>query len=129
MTVNVPPRPVQHLKKVRRVVPFNRKPPGKSGIDMSMRIDKAGHDNASVRIDKFRLRIFFLHIFTRPDFPDQRSVDNDGAVFQIGISGISRKYSSSAYDKHMLTSSPFLRGLLIRPTLLFKFTTKRIVIE
>ena len=81
--VDRPPGAVEDLKEIGGIIADNGKAPGQPGIDMRVGIDQAGHDDATLRVDKGRLRILFLQILQPADRQDLCSFRDDSAVFQI----------------------------------------------
>jgi len=56
---------------------------------MGMGVDERRHDHAALGVNELGVRIFGLQIGSLADFLDLRSVDDNAAVGQIAIGGVS----------------------------------------
>src|SRR5699024_10907162 len=82
--VHVPPLAVQHLIEGGGVVPVDGEAPGQGGVDVGVGVDKAGHDDAALGVDKLRLGIFGLQIRGRAHLQDLGAVNGHAAVGKVG---------------------------------------------
>ena len=78
--VDVPPLAVQHLIEVGGVIAVDAQAPGQSGIDVSVGVDKARHDDAALGVHKLRLGVFGLQIGGGADLHDLAAVGDHTAV-------------------------------------------------
>ena len=79
--VDGPPHPVQDIKKSRRIVAFDRKPPCKRAVNMFVCIDKRGHDQAAFGVDILRACICRTEILRGSDPADCGAVHRHCPVF------------------------------------------------
>ena len=81
--VDGPPRPVEHLIEVRRVVPGDGEAAGERGVDMRMGVDKRGHNHAATRVDDLGVGVLGAQDALLADGGDLAALIGHGAVLII----------------------------------------------
>ena len=88
LAVHGPPRTVEDLIEVRGIVADDGQPACQRGIDVGMRVDECGHDDAALGVDDLGLRVFCAQRGFFADLDDFGAFIGDGAFFVIALAAL-----------------------------------------
>lgn len=82
------------------VVAVNGQTTGQAGVDMSVGVDEAGHDDSALGVHKFSIRVFGLQVGEGAHLLDHVAVQHHGAVSQIGQGAVPGNQFAVSHQKH-----------------------------
>jgi len=85
LAVHGPPRSVEHLVESRGVVADDGQAARQRGVDVRVRVDEGGHDDAAARVDALGLRIFGPQRGLLADLQNLGALDGDGTFFVVAL--------------------------------------------
>ena len=88
LAVHGPPCAVEDLIEVRGIVADDRQAACQRGIDVGVRVDECGHDNAALGVDDLGLRVFCAQRGFFADLDDFGAFIGDGAFFVIALAAL-----------------------------------------
>ena len=88
LAVHGPPRTVEDLIEVRGIVADDGQAACQRGIDVGMRVDECGHDDAALGVDDLGLRVFCAQRGFFADLDDFGAFIGDGAFFVIALAAL-----------------------------------------
>ena len=86
--VHGPPCAVEHFIEICGVVADNGQAACQRGIDVGMRVDECGHDDAALGVDDLGLRVFCAQRGFFADLDDFGASIGDGAFFVIALAAL-----------------------------------------
>ena len=107
MAVDGPPCAVKDFVEVRRVVADDGKAAGEGGVDMRVRVDERGHDDAALGVDDLGTGIFCAQRRLFADFNDLRPLKGDRAVLVIALRVCVAGDETTVGDKFHNVAPPF----------------------
>ena len=107
VAVDGPPCAVEHFVEVRRVVADDGKAAGEGGVDMRVRVDERGHDDAALGVDDLGVGILGAKHRFLADFDDLRAFEGDGAVLVIALCICVAGDETTVGDKFHKFAPPF----------------------
>ena len=102
MTVDVPPGVFQNFDEVTGVLACDGQTASQTGVDVGVCIDQTGHDDAALSIHELGVGILGLHVSQGADFLDELAVNDDSAVHQVGVCGITGNQFAVTYNQHVV---------------------------
>ena len=115
VAVDVPPSVLQNFDEVTGVLACDGQATGQTGVDVSVGIDQAGHDNAALCVHELGVGVLGLHLSQSANFLDQFALDDDSAVFQVGVCGVAGNESAISYDHHIVFPPLNIGRFYIKP--------------
>ena len=107
VAVNGPPCAVEHFKKVGGIVSDDGKAARQRGINMRVRVDERGHDDAALGVDSFRLRVLRRQSRFLADLDDFAALVDHGALFvvalRVGIAGNEPSVCENVHREFLLS--------------------------
>ena len=88
LAIHGPPCAVEHFIEICGVVADNGQTACKCGIDVGMRVDECGHDDAALGVDDLSLRVFCAQRGFFADLDDFGAFIGDGAFFVIALAAL-----------------------------------------
>ena len=88
MTVNIPPGTLEHAREIGRAVARDGQTACESRIDMMVRVDEAGQDDAALGVDALGIGMRLLQCSRRADFQNHAILKQDCTLFHHRLRGI-----------------------------------------
>ena len=88
LAIHGPPCAVEHFIEICGVVADNGQTACKRGIDVGMRVDECGHDDAALGVDDLGLRVFCAQCGFFADLDDFGALIGDSAFFVIALAAL-----------------------------------------
>ena len=88
LAIHGPPCAVEHFIEICGVVADNGQTACKRGIDVGMRVDECGHDDAALGVDDLGLRVFCAQCILFADLDDLGALIGDSAFFVIALAAL-----------------------------------------
>ena len=88
LAIHGPPCAVKDFIEVRGVVADDGQAARQRGIDVGMRVDECGHDDAALGVDDLGLRVFCAQRGFFADLDDFGAFIGDGAFFVIALAAL-----------------------------------------
>ena len=107
MAVDGPPRAVKDFVEVRRVVADDGKAAGEGGVDVRVRVDERGHDDAAPGVNDLGVGILGAKRCFLADFDDLRALEGDGTVLVIALRVCVAGDETTVGDKFHKFAPPF----------------------
>ena len=107
VAVDGPPCAVKDFVEVRRVVADDGKAAGEGRVDMRVRVDERGHDDAAPGVNDLGTGIFCAQRRLFADFDDLRPLKGDGAVLVIPLRARVAGDETTVGDKFHKFAPPF----------------------
>ena len=107
VAVDGPPCAVKDFVEVRRVVADDGKAAGEGGVDVRVRVDERGHDDAALGVDDLGTGIFCAQRRFLADFDDLRAFEGDGTVLVIALRARVAGDETTVGDKFHKFAPPF----------------------
>ena len=107
VAVDGPPCAVKDFVEVRRVVADDGKAAGEGRVDMRVRVDERGHDDAALGVDDLGTGILGAQRRFLADFDDLRPLKGDGAVLIIALCICVAGDETTVGDKFHKFAPPF----------------------
>ena len=107
MAVDGPPCAVKDFVEVRRVVADDGKAAGEGGVDVRVRVDERGHDDAALGVDDLGVGILCAQRRLFADFDDLRPLKGDRAVLVIPLRAFVAGDETTVGDKFHKFAPPF----------------------
>ncbi len=85
VAVDRPPGPVEHLVEVRGVVALDGQTAGEGRVDVRVRVDERGHDDAAPGVDDLGIGVLGAEHGLLADLGDPRALVGDGAVLVVAL--------------------------------------------
>ena len=107
VAVDGPPCAVEHFVEVRRIVADDGKAAGEGRVDMRVRVDERGHDDAAFGVDDLGTGILGAKHRFLAYFDDLRAFEGDGAVLVIPLRARVAGDETTVGDKFHKFAPPF----------------------
>ena len=101
VAVDVPPHSVQHLIEGVGIVATDGQTASQPRVDVGVRVDETGHDDAAVGVEILRLRVQGAKLRRAAEGAYRSAVAEDGAVGQIGHGRVAGENFSVSDDEHI----------------------------
>ena len=88
LAIHGPPCAVEHFIEICGVVADNGQTARQRGIDVGVRVDECGHDDAALGVDDLGLRVFCAQRGFFADLDDFGAFIGDGAFFVIALAAL-----------------------------------------